>query len=206
MDRDSSSGFPSARAAEVLELVARARAGERTALQTLIEWHEPMLERWARRRLGHALRTHDETRDVLHDAYGVVLQRIADFEPENSRSFAHWMRGIITRIVLHKARRPLIQRREAMGDEGLIHDADPTPMTRVSMRELEALRREILREGDRTDQFIYRARQRGQSAASIAERLGITDRAVRMRFARTEARIKMRMQSLLERRDAQPDE
>lgn len=189
---------PGDRAAEVLGLVARARDGDRSALERLFELHEPMLERWARRRLGHALRTHDETRDVLHDAYGVVLQRIADFVPENSRSFAHWMRGIVTRIVLHKARTPLVRRRQALGDEGQIHDLDPTPMTRVSLEEIEALRDRVLREFDRTDRLVYRLRSRGCSSARIAERLGISDRAVRMRFAKTEARLKLRLKTLLD--------
>ena len=48
----------------------------------------------------------------------------------------------------------------------------------------------------RRDRIIYRLRVRGCSSSGIADRLGITDRAVRMHFAKTDARIRMRMQKL----------
>src|SRR5687767_15607164 len=77
-------------------LVAKAQAGDRDALGRLFELHEPMMTRWARRRLGMPLRTLEETRDVLHDAYGVVMRKVGGFRMEDSKSFARWLRGIIT--------------------------------------------------------------------------------------------------------------
>ncbi len=179
-------------------LVARAQSGDREALARLFEAHEPMMLRWARRRLGQPLRTLDETRDVLHDAYQVVLRKIDSFRMEDSRSFARWLRGIITRVVLRKAGNPWIVRRTAVDDEQYQPpDLDLTPLTRLSIDELKHHRYRILRELPRQDRLIYRLRVRGCSSLGIADRIGLTDRAVRQRFARTDARIRLRMRLLL---------
>ena len=83
-------------------LIVQAQSGDGAALARLIEIHEPMMLRWARRRLGQPLRTLDETRDVLHDAYQVarihraapvmtawVGRRIPTRNPRDSTSGKH---------------------------------------------------------------------------------------------------------------------
>jgi RNA polymerase sigma-70 factor (ECF subfamily) len=179
-------------------LVERARAGDRDALGRLFELHEPMMTRWARRRLGVPLRTLEETRDVLHDAYGVVMRKIGGFRMEDSKSFARWLRGIVTRVVLQKAGSQYLRRRTALSEDMPVVSPDLTPMTRVSVEELTRCRYRILREFDRMDRRIYRLRVAGLSSAEIAAFVGLSDRAVRMRFARTEARLRVRMQRLIE--------
>ena len=182
----------------VRSLVARAQSGDSEALGRLFDLHEPMLIRWARRRLGQPLRTLDETRDVLHDAYGVALTRIASFEFEDNKSFARWMRGIITRVVLRKAGSPHIARRRVMQEEGELSDPDLTPMSRLSLEEMKHARYRFLKEFPRTDRIIFRLKTRGCSSSEIALRVGMSDRAVRMRFAKTKARIRLKMLALVE--------
>lgn len=182
----------------IIELVEAARAGERSALEELFALHEPMMMRWARRRLGQSLRTMDETRDVLHDAYHVVMQKIDVFEVEDSRSFARWLRGIVTRIVLSKARDPRVKRRDPLLDEHEVKDLDMTPMSRVSFDEVLKLRYRILREFPREDRLAWRLRRRGFSNRQIAEHMGVTDRAVRQRFAKLDARLQLRLKPYLE--------
>ncbi len=184
-------------------LIEKARNGDRDALGQLFEMHEPMMTRWARRRLGMPLRTLEETRDVLHDAYQVVMRKIGLFHMEDSRSFARWLRGIITRVVLQKAGGQHIKRRTALEDDMAVLSPDLTPMTRISIEELVQVRYRILREFDRMDRRIYRLRARGFSSLAIADMVGLTDRAVRLRFARTDARLRIRMTAAIEgRRDA----
>lgn len=182
----------------IVELVESAKAGSREDLARLFEMFEPMMLRWARRRLGQPLRTLDETRDILHDAWQVVLRRIGSFEMEDSRSFPRWLRGIITRVVLQKAQNPYLKRRQALTEEFQPPDLELTPMTRLSLDELVHLRYRLLRNFDRMDRVIYRLRARGVSSAAIADRVGMSDRAVRMRFARTDARLRLRMKQLAE--------
>jgi RNA polymerase sigma factor (sigma-70 family) len=180
------------------DLVARAQRGDRAALGRLFELHEPMMTRWARRRLGMPLRTLEETRDVLHDAYAVVMRKIGSFHVEDSKSFARWLRGIITRVVLQKAGSQYLRRRSALDDDLPVASPELTPMTRVSLEELTRCRYRILREFERMDRRIYRLRVRGHSSAEVADLVGLSDRAVRMRFAKTEARLRTRMLRLTE--------
>ena len=182
----------------IRDLVKKAQAGDREALGRLFELHEPMMTRWARRRLGMPLRTLEETRDVLHDAYAVVLRKIKSFRMEDSKSFARWLRGIITRVVLQKAGSQYLRRRSALPDDMPVASLELTPMTRVSLEDLTRWRYRILKEFERMDRRIYRLRVRGRSSTDIADLVGLSDRAVRMRFAKTEARLRVRMLRLLE--------
>jgi RNA polymerase sigma factor (sigma-70 family) len=195
---DPASGNPPPPGETLRDLVTKAQAGDREALGRLFEMHEPMMTRWARRRLGMPLRTLEETRDVLHDAYGVVMRKIGGFRMEDSRSFARWLRGIITRVVLQKAGSQYLRRRSALPDDMPVASPDLTPMTRVSIEELTRWRYRILKEFERMDRRIYRLRAHGLSSTEIADLVGLSDRAVRMRFAKTEARLRMRMLRLLE--------
>ncbi len=183
--------------AGVRNLIVAAQAGDRDALARLFEIHEGSMLRWARRRLGQPLRTLDDTRDILHDAWQIVLRKIGSFQLEDSRSFARWLRGIITRVVLRKAGSPWLLRRTEMAEDYQPPDLDLTPLTRLSLEELKRMRYRYLRECERQDRLIYRLRVRGCSSQEIAERIGLTDRAVRMRFAKTDARLRLRMRQLV---------
>lgn len=191
--------MPSDQPSETLpELIRRAKGGDREALSTLIDLHEPMLVRWARQRLGYPLRTLEDTRDVIHDTYAVVLRKIDRFEYHDPRSFARWLRGIVTRIVLQKSGAVGIRRRLKMPDEPGVPDLSATPCTSATVREIKRARYGVLREFDRTDRIIYRLRMRGFSSSQIADYVGMTDRGVRMRFAKTDAKIRMRMMKLVD--------
>ncbi len=182
----------------VRRLVLQAKAGDGQAVARLLGMHEPMMLRFAKKRLGTSLRSLDDTRDILQDAYQIVLRRIGSFEMEDSRSFARWLRGIITRVVLRKAGAPYVIRRAALPENREPQDLELTPMTRLSLEELRRWRYRFLRECERMDRLIYRLRMRGCGAAEIAARLGVTDRAVRMRFAKTDARLRLKMKNLVE--------
>jgi len=194
-------GGPESPQASIVELVQAAQAGDREALSQLFTRHEPMMIRWARRRLGQPLRTLDETMDVLHDAYQVVLRKIGSFEMEDSKSFARWLRGIITRVVLQKSGNPYLKKRDALTTAQHPQDLELTPMTRLTVKDLVNYRYRLLKSFPRTDQLIYRLRLRGWSAQEIADRLGVTDRAVRMRFAKTDARVRLKMKQFVESAD-----
>ncbi|MCA9321267.1 MAG: sigma-70 family RNA polymerase sigma factor [Planctomycetes bacterium] len=188
--------------ATLQELIEKARGGDRDALSELVNLHEPMLVRWARKRLGFPLRTLEDTRDIIHDTYAVVLRKIDQFQYEDSRSFARWLRGIVTRIVLQKANGAHIRRRLLMPDDAGIRDPGETPSTVAAAREATRHRYRVLREFERLDRFIYRLRMRGFSSLQIADHVGMTDRAVRMRFARVDAKLRLKLRSHLpERRD-----
>ena len=177
----------------VRDLIDRAKTGDREALSELVTLHEPMLVRWARRRLGFPLRTLEDTRDIIQDTYAVLLRKIHRFEYEDSRSFARWLRGIVTRIVLQKANGIHLRRRLMMPAEPRFADPSITPSTAAAAKEITRTRYAALREFERMDRLIYRLRMRGFSSTQIADHVGMTDRGVRMRYARVDARLRLRM-------------
>lgn len=182
----------------IVELVTAAKGGDRDALAELVNLHEPMLVRWARKRLGFPLRTVEDTRDIIHDTYAVVLKKIDKFEYEDSKSFARWLRGIVTRIVLQKAGGIHLKRKLRMPDDPKFEDLGSTPSTQATVREIRRYRYGVLRTFDRTDRFIYRLRMRGFSSSQISDHVGMTDRGVRMRFARVDAKIRLKMRHFVE--------
>ncbi|MFT7619369.1 MAG: RNA polymerase sigma factor (sigma-70 family) [Planctomycetota bacterium] len=182
----------------LFELLTSAQAGDRDALTKLVEMHEPMLVRWSRKRLGYPLRTLEETRDIMNDTWMVVMRKIGSFEYEDSRSFARWLRGIVTRIVLQKANGSHLKRRLLMPEGVEVSDLATTPSTRASLGELQRLRYAELRQFEKTDRVIYRLRMRGFSSTQIADLVGMSDRGVRMRFAKVDARLRLRLKKLLD--------
>ncbi len=191
---------------EILGLVDRARSGDRDALDELLRIHEPMLLRWARKRLGYPLRTLEETRDILQDTYAVVMRKITSFYYEDETSFGRWLRGIVTRIVLQKAKGAHIRRRLALPDAERVRDLSATPSSVAQAHELTRAKYSFLRELGRLDRLIYRMRMRGFSSVQIGDYVGLTDRAVRMRFAKAEARIRLKLQRLLQERRGDEDD
>ena len=193
---DPEATTPAGNPESVPELTAAAQAGDLQALAKLFELHENDMLSWARRRLGVKLRTLDETRDILHDAYQVVMRKIGSFKADGDDAFGRWLRGIITRVVLQKAGSPYLRKKSRLETGAQPKDLDLTPMTRVSLDEIVAWRWKLLRAFPRQDRLIYRLRLRGWSGQEIADRLGITDRSVRQHYAKTEAALRMKLMRL----------
>ncbi len=184
---------------KLFDLLDAAKGGDRAALNRLVEMHEPLLIRWARKRLGYPLRTLEETRDIMNDTWMVVMRKLPSFEYEDSRSFLRWLRGILTRIVLQKANGGHIKRRLLMPEGVDVKDMAATPSTRASLGELQRLRYAELRAFEKIRAMvIYRLRMRGFSSAQIADLVGMSDRGVRMRFAKVDAKLRLRLRKLLD--------
>jgi DNA-directed RNA polymerase specialized sigma24 family protein len=122
-----------------------------------------------------------------------VLARVADFDPDDAANFGRWLRAILHRVLLRKSDAPDVKRREALPDDVTAAAADITMNTRLSLSEIETLRERLLEGFAEEDRVIWRERQRGLAAAEIAARLGMTDRNVRLRYAKTEAAIRVRL-------------
>ena len=182
---------------KLAQLLQSAGDGDRQALAELVEIHEPMLVQWARKRLGYPLRTLEETRDIMNDTWMVVMRKMSTFEYQDNESFARWLRGIVTRIVLQKANGGHLKRRLLMPEGADVADLGATPSTSASLTELQRLRYSELRNFEKIDRVIYRLRMRGFSSAQIADLVGMSDRGVRMRFAKVDAKLRLRLRKLL---------
>ena len=82
-----------------LELVRRARRGDRDAIDVLFARHLPSLHRWARGRLPHWARQAVETADIVQDSVLAVFNRLDTFEPRREGAFRAYLRqAVLNRI------------------------------------------------------------------------------------------------------------
>src|SRR4051812_29901532 len=82
-----------------LELVVRARTGDRMAAEALLERCLPHLRRWAHGRLPLAVRGNMDTNDLVQDAAMNLLRRLDSFEPRHVGAMQGYLRqSVINRI------------------------------------------------------------------------------------------------------------
>jgi RNA polymerase sigma-70 factor, ECF subfamily len=82
-----------------IELVVRARSGDRPAMEALLERCLPPLKRWAHGRLPAAARGNMDTGDLVQEAALHVLGRLDHFEPRHVGAMQAYLRqSVINRI------------------------------------------------------------------------------------------------------------
>jgi len=82
-----------------IELVVRARGGDRPAMEALLERCLPPLKRWAHGRLPAVARGNMDTGDLVQEAALHVLGRLDHFEPRHVGAMQAYLRqSVINRI------------------------------------------------------------------------------------------------------------
>ncbi len=82
-----------------IELVVRAREGDRLAVEALLERCLPALRRWAHGRLPPATRGSLDTGDLVQETVMHVLRRLDKFEPRHVGAMQAYLRmSVINRI------------------------------------------------------------------------------------------------------------
>lgn len=94
-----------AEAEATLQLLQRARAGDRTALETLIARYLPRLKRWASGRMPIWARDVADTDDIVQDAVLRTFARINDFEPRREGALQAYLRQAILNRIRDELRR-----------------------------------------------------------------------------------------------------
>jgi RNA polymerase sigma-70 factor, ECF subfamily len=94
-----------------IELVLRARGGDRVAVEAILQRCLPSLKRWAHGRLPSSVRGSLDTGDLAQDAAMHALQRLDTFEPRHVGAMQAYLRtSVINRIrdeVRRVNRRPM---------------------------------------------------------------------------------------------------
>ena len=159
-------------AESTFQLLARARAGDRSALDTLFGRYLPRLQRWASGRLPKWARDVADTHDLVQDTLLQTFKRIDDFEPRNEGALQAYLRqALMNRIrdeIRRRGRRP-----DAVALDSQHVDEGPSPLEEAIGQETAeryeaALQR--LREEDR-DAVIGKI-ELGLSYHELAEALG----------------------------------
>ena len=189
------------------DLLRRWHAGDPLALPALVEAHLPWLRQHLERRLGTALRRHEEPEDLVQTA---VLEFLRDGPRFVVRDGAQ-LRGLLARVVentirdrndWYRAKRRDLARQAMLPSESVL-PLDPalaisnTPSREAARGELREWVRLGLELLDPDDKRLVVAREfDGRSFVDLGAELGMTENAVRMRWVRAVGRLAEVMRSL----------
>jgi RNA polymerase sigma-70 factor (ECF subfamily) len=179
-----------------IELVVRAREGDRLAVEALLQRSLPSLKRWAHGRLPAAARGAIDTGDLVQDAVLHALQRLDRFEPRHVGAMQAYLRqSVINRIrdeVRRITRRPIA----APLPEDLRGDATSPLEIALQAESYERYRQALGTLKPREREMIVARVEVQWSLAEIAQRFGIRSaEAARMAISRALKRLSVQMRA-----------
>jgi RNA polymerase sigma factor (sigma-70 family) len=88
-----------------IELVVRAREGDRQAVEALLQRSVPQLKRWAHGKLPAAARNSLDTGDLVQDTVFHVLRRLDSFQPRHVGAMQAYLRQAVLNRIRDEIRR-----------------------------------------------------------------------------------------------------
>lgn len=177
-----------------IELVVRARGGDRVAVEALLERCMPSLKRWAHGKLPLAARGALDTGDLVQETAMHVLRRLDTFEPRHVGAMQAYLRMAVMnrirdevrRIVRNPAPAELVE--EPAGDMA-------SPLEHAIQSEAYDRYRDALNGLDKRDREMVVARVEAQwTTQEIAQRFNMrTVDAARMAVGRALRRLTDRL-------------
>lgn len=184
---------------ELARLTEAAAAGDRSAVDALLEGLLPDLRAFIRLRTGATIRRQEATSDVVQSVCREVLTKADQFRFAGEGAFRSWLFTTALRKLSAKRDHWTAERRdptsEVTGDEDdfsllAAYSRIATPSRHAELREdLARIEEAILELGEEDRSIILMTRLVGLSQAQIAEELGLTEGAVRMRLHRALAKL-----------------
>lgn len=108
-----------------IKLLARAREGDREALQTLCERHRPELRRWARGRLPVWARDAIDTDDLVQEVLMHTVKKLDGFEPKHDGALQAYLRQAMQNRIRDEIRRERRRPERADADDRAASGASP---------------------------------------------------------------------------------
>ncbi len=194
--------------ADSADLIERARAGNREALNGLFARHRDRLRRMVEMRLDARLHARLDASDVVQDAYLEVAERLEEYLRDPKLPFFLWLRLVVGERLIRLHRHHLgAQMRDAGREILLYQGALPaassaalaaqllgkhTSPTQAAVRAERLLRiQEALNTLDPVDREILSLRHFEElTAAESAQALGIEESAAAKRYFRALKRLK----------------
>lgn len=112
---------------DTVDLLARARDGDRDALEQLFSRHVPTLRRWASGRLPHWARDITDTSDLVQESVFETFKRIDAFEPRGAGALQAYLRQALINRVRNQLRR-VVSRPRPSELESAMPDEGPSPL------------------------------------------------------------------------------
>lgn len=88
-----------------LELILRGKAGDRAAIEALLERCLPPLRRWSRGKLPSYARSHLDTEDIVQDVAMQVVKNLDAFEPRHVGALQAYLRRAVVNRICDEVRR-----------------------------------------------------------------------------------------------------
>lgn len=173
-----------------VDLLARARSGDREALDRLCQRHRPALRRWARGRLPRWARELVDTDDIVQDTLLQTVRRLEAFEPRHDGALQAYLRQALQNRIREEIRRT--RRRPEHGE--LVGDPKaeaPSPLEQtVGKENLERYDAALARIRPEDRELIVLRIEMDWSYEQIAEVLGKpSPNAARMAVTRALLRL-----------------
>jgi RNA polymerase sigma factor (sigma-70 family) len=173
-----------------MELVVKARGGDRAAVEALLQRSLPGLKRWAHGRLPAAARGALDTGDLVQETAMHVLRRLDTFEPQHVGAMQAYLRQSVINRIRDEVRR--IGRRPPPDELPDDHPSDATtPLEAAINQEAYQRYRDALAKLAPRDREMIVARVEVQwSVSEIAKQFGLrTVDAARMAVTRAVRRL-----------------
>jgi len=163
-------------------LIAEARAGSPDALSALYREHGAALFRLAYRLVG----AREDAEDVVHDVFVGLPEALRRYQERGS--FAPWLKRVTARLALMRLRRS--KRRREVALDNAAGQAEP-PVT----AERDGLQAAVDTLPDHLRSVLVLKEIEGYGHAEIAELLGISEGASRVRLTRALKRLRNELES-----------
>jgi RNA polymerase sigma-70 factor (ECF subfamily) len=153
------------------DLLARARGGDRLALEELFARHLPLLRRWASGRLPRWARDVGDTVDLVQETLLDTFKRLDAFEPRGEGALQAYLRQALVNRIRSQLRRAAGRPGSAMLHSGFAA-ADTSPLDAViGQQTLERYEAALARLPEETRSAVVARVELQLSYAEIAELL-----------------------------------
>jgi RNA polymerase sigma factor (sigma-70 family) len=177
-----------------MELVVRAREGDRMAVEALLQRCLPALTRWAHGKLPASARGALDTGDLVQEAALHALRRLDVFEPRHVGAMQAYLRQSVINRIRDEVRR--VTRHPAPVELPPDHAADATsPLeAAIEAESYERYRKALSTMTSRHRELVVARVELQWSLAEIAQRFGMrTADAARMAVSRALKRLSAQM-------------
>ena len=177
-----------------MELVVRARAGDRGAVEALLQRCLPGLKRWAHGKLPSYARGTLDTGDLVQEAALHALRRLDVFEPRHVGAMQAYLRQSVINRIRDEVRR--VTRHPAAAELTEEHPSDATsPLeAAIEVESYDRYRQALDKLTPRDREMIVARVEVQWSLSEIAQRFGLTTvDAARMAVTRAVRRLRTMM-------------
>ena len=173
-----------------IELVVRARQGDRNAVEALLQRCLPSVKRWAHGRLPAAARAYLDTEDIVQEAALHAIRRLDVFQPQHVGAMQAYLRQSVINRIRDEVRRIGRQPQSVELPEDQPGDRTSPLELAIQAEAYERYRKALTTLAPRERELIVARIEIQWSLGEIAQRFGMrTIDAARMAVSRAVKRL-----------------